>query len=81
MLCSISLAHTEGRPSTRCVLVPITVRTRRDEGLTLITFGRIVIGTGSPDYDPRTIYIPKGAWSKFTPFETQVGPGSLVLYV
>lgn len=26
---------------------------------------------GSPDYDPRTLYIPKSAWSKFTPFEKQ----------
>lgn len=24
-----------------------------------------------PDYDPRTIYVPKSAWAKFTPFETQ----------
>lgn len=22
-------------------------------------------------YDPRTLYIPKSAWSSFTPFETQ----------
>ncbi|KAF2218940.1 DNA mismatch repair protein Msh6 [Elsinoe ampelina] len=26
---------------------------------------------GHPDYDPRTIYIPPGAWQKFSPFETQ----------
>ncbi|KAL7412649.1 muts domain V-domain-containing protein [Mrakia frigida] len=25
----------------------------------------------SPDYDPRTLYIPKKAWDSFTPFETQ----------
>lgn len=24
-----------------------------------------------PEYDPRTVYIPKSAWSQFTPFETQ----------
>ncbi|KAJ1907253.1 DNA mismatch repair protein msh6 [Tieghemiomyces parasiticus] len=24
-----------------------------------------------PDYDPRTLYIPPAAWSKFTPFERQ----------
>lgn len=24
-----------------------------------------------PDYDPRTLFIPKSAWAKFTPFETQ----------
>ncbi|KAI9359283.1 putative DNA mismatch repair protein Msh6 [Zopfochytrium polystomum] len=24
-----------------------------------------------PDYDPRTLYIPTTAWSKFSPFETQ----------
>jgi DNA mismatch repair protein MSH6 len=24
-----------------------------------------------PDYDPRTLFIPSAAWSKFTPFETQ----------
>lgn len=24
-----------------------------------------------PDYDPRTLYIPQSAWSKFTQFETQ----------
>ncbi|OWB73910.1 hypothetical protein B5S31_g3677 [[Candida] boidinii] len=24
-----------------------------------------------PEYDPRTLYIPKAAWKKFTPFETQ----------
>ncbi|KAK7206351.1 putative DNA mismatch repair protein Msh6 [Myxozyma melibiosi] len=24
-----------------------------------------------PDYDPRTLYIPKSAWAKFTAFETQ----------
>lgn len=24
-----------------------------------------------PDYDPRTLYIPSSAWSKFTPFEKQ----------
>ena len=26
---------------------------------------------GHPDYDPRTIYLPPGAWDKFSPFETQ----------
>jgi DNA mismatch repair protein MSH6 len=26
---------------------------------------------GSPDYDPRTIYIPPLAWNKFSPFEKQ----------
>lgn len=26
---------------------------------------------GSPDYDPRTLYIPSSAWSKFTAFEKQ----------
>lgn len=26
---------------------------------------------GHPDYDPRTLYLPPLAWSKFTPFETQ----------
>jgi DNA mismatch repair protein MSH6 len=26
---------------------------------------------GHPDYDPRTIYIPPFAWSKFSPFEKQ----------
>jgi DNA mismatch repair protein MSH6 len=26
---------------------------------------------GHPDYDPRTIYIPPGAWNKFSPFEKQ----------
>ncbi|KAG6861406.1 hypothetical protein C0995_000535 [Termitomyces sp. Mi166 len=26
---------------------------------------------GEPDYDPRTIYIPKSAWAEFTPFEKQ----------
>ncbi|KAF2084464.1 DNA mismatch repair protein Msh6 [Saccharata proteae CBS 121410] len=26
---------------------------------------------GHPDYDPRTIYIPPMAWSKFSPFEKQ----------
>lgn len=25
-----------------------------------------------PDYDPRTLYIPKSAWATFTPFEKQV---------
>ncbi|KAI9301123.1 muts domain V-domain-containing protein [Cunninghamella echinulata] len=25
----------------------------------------------SPDYDPRTLYIPNSAWQKFTPFEKQ----------
>lgn len=25
----------------------------------------------SPEYDPRTLYIPPGAWNKFTPFEKQ----------
>ncbi|KAK9476380.1 muts domain V-domain-containing protein [Lipomyces japonicus] len=24
-----------------------------------------------PDYDPRTLYVPKSAWNKFTAFETQ----------
>ena len=24
-----------------------------------------------PDYDPRTVYIPPGAWAKFSPFERQ----------
>ena len=24
-----------------------------------------------PDYDPRTLYIPKSAWNHFTPFEKQ----------
>jgi DNA mismatch repair protein MSH6 len=24
-----------------------------------------------PDYDPRTVYIPPGAWNKFSPFEKQ----------
>ncbi len=24
-----------------------------------------------PDYDPRTLYIPKQAWNGFTPFEKQ----------
>ncbi|CED82378.1 Mismatch repair ATPase MSH6 (MutS family) [Phaffia rhodozyma] len=27
--------------------------------------------TDHPEYDPRTLYIPKSAWNKFTPFETQ----------
>ncbi|KAF9485007.1 DNA mismatch repair protein Msh6 [Pholiota conissans] len=27
---------------------------------------------GDPEYDPRTLYIPKGAWASFTPFEKQV---------
>ncbi|KAG0706949.1 hypothetical protein DFH29DRAFT_899290 [Suillus ampliporus] len=27
---------------------------------------------GEPGYDPRTLYIPKKAWSDFTPFEKQV---------
>ena len=27
---------------------------------------------GDEDYDPRTLYIPRKAWDKFTPFETQV---------
>ncbi|KAF7722208.1 DNA mismatch repair protein msh6 [Apophysomyces ossiformis] len=26
---------------------------------------------GSPNYDPRTLYIPKSAWAGFTPFEKQ----------
>ncbi|KAF9286408.1 DNA mismatch repair protein msh6 [Mortierella alpina] len=26
---------------------------------------------GSPDYDPRTLYIPQSAWGKFTDFERQ----------
>ncbi|KAG6810732.1 hypothetical protein H0H92_010562 [Tricholoma furcatifolium] len=26
---------------------------------------------GEPDYDPRTLHIPKSAWSEFTPFEKQ----------
>lgn len=26
---------------------------------------------GDEDYDPRTLYIPRKAWDKFTPFETQ----------
>ncbi|CAI2182650.1 11046_t:CDS:10 [Funneliformis geosporum] len=26
---------------------------------------------GSPNYDPRTLYIPKSSWDKFTPFEKQ----------
>ncbi|KAG0167716.1 DNA mismatch repair protein msh6 [Apophysomyces sp. BC1034] len=26
---------------------------------------------GSPEYDPRTLYIPKSAWAGFTPFEKQ----------
>lgn len=26
---------------------------------------------GTPEYDPRTLYIPPSAWSKFTPFEKQ----------
>ncbi|CAG8542071.1 1112_t:CDS:10 [Diversispora eburnea] len=26
---------------------------------------------GSPNYDPRTLHIPKSAWNKFTPFEKQ----------
>jgi DNA mismatch repair protein MSH6 len=26
---------------------------------------------GHPDYDPRSLYIPPGAWAKFSPFETQ----------
>lgn len=25
----------------------------------------------SPEYDPRTLYIPASAWKKFTPFEKQ----------
>lgn len=28
-------------------------------------------GPGDPDYDPRTIFIPPMAWSKFSPFEKQ----------
>lgn len=27
---------------------------------------------GEPDYDPRTLFIPQGAWKEFTPFEKQV---------
>lgn len=27
--------------------------------------------TDHPDYDPRTIYVPKSAWPRFTPFEKQ----------
>ncbi|KAG0289330.1 DNA mismatch repair protein msh6 [Linnemannia gamsii] len=27
--------------------------------------------SGSPDYDPRTLYIPKSAWATFTEFERQ----------
>lgn len=26
---------------------------------------------GDPDYDPRTLHVPKYAWAKFTPFEKQ----------
>lgn len=26
---------------------------------------------GTPDYNPRTLYVPKSAWDKFTPFEKQ----------
>ncbi|CZT09518.1 probable DNA mismatch repair protein [Rhynchosporium graminicola] len=26
---------------------------------------------GHPEYDPRTVYIPPGAWTKFSPFEQQ----------
>ncbi|KAL5327652.1 hypothetical protein ACEPPN_005353 [Leptodophora sp. 'Broadleaf-Isolate-01'] len=26
---------------------------------------------GHPEYDPRTVYVPPGAWAKFSPFETQ----------
>ncbi|KAF8889581.1 DNA mismatch repair protein msh6 [Infundibulicybe gibba] len=26
---------------------------------------------GEPNYDPRTLFIPKGAWASFTPFEKQ----------
>lgn len=26
---------------------------------------------GTPNYDPRTLYIPKSAWSTFKPFEKQ----------
>ncbi|KAJ3259340.1 DNA mismatch repair protein msh6 [Boothiomyces macroporosus] len=26
---------------------------------------------GDPDYDPRTLYVPKSAWNSFTPFEKQ----------
>jgi DNA mismatch repair protein MSH6 len=26
---------------------------------------------GHPDYDPRTLYIPPGAWNQFSPFEKQ----------
>ncbi|KAG2229179.1 hypothetical protein INT48_001749, partial [Thamnidium elegans] len=26
---------------------------------------------GSPEYDPRTLFIPQNAWNKFTPFEKQ----------
>jgi DNA mismatch repair protein MSH6 len=27
---------------------------------------------GEPDYDPRTLLVPKSAWKEFTPFEKQV---------
>lgn len=26
---------------------------------------------GHPEYDPRTVFIPRWAWNKFSPFETQ----------
>ena len=26
---------------------------------------------GDPDYDPSTVYVPRAAWNKFSPFETQ----------
>lgn len=28
---------------------------------------------GEPNYDPRTLLVPKSAWKEFTPFEKQVG--------
>jgi hypothetical protein len=31
-----------------------------------------VVPIDDPDYDPRTVYIPPGAWKDFTPFEKQV---------
>ena len=27
---------------------------------------------GEPQYDPRTLYVPKKSWQEFTPFEKQV---------
>jgi DNA mismatch repair protein MSH6 len=32
-----------------------------------------------PGYDPASLYIPKSAWSSFTPFEEQVLPFLLIL--